>query len=74
MSVAASYHELGVTQCKMKDYSSALRSHESALAIRLKNLGKKHRDTANSYHELGVTQWYLKKYQCALDLIRIRTH
>ena len=40
----------------MGDFTSALQSHQRALAIRIKLFGEEHESTADSYRELGVTQ------------------
>ena len=41
----------------MGDFTSALRSYQRALAIRIKLLGEEHKSTADSYRQLqGVTQ------------------
>ena len=50
------YRHLGVTQHAMHDYTSALHSHQPALAIRIKLFGEEHESTADSYRQLGVTQ------------------
>ena len=40
----------------MKDYKTAIQSHQQALQIRLKLFGENHADTARSYREIGLTQ------------------
>ena len=54
---------------------SALQSHQRALEIRVKVLGKEHPDTAQSYFNLGITQHAsgdflsaLQSRQCALEI------
>ena len=65
-STANSYHELGVTQHSLGDFTSALQSHQRALDERIKLFGEDHARTANSYHELGVTQHSLGDFTSAL--------
>ena len=65
---ALSYYS-SVTQCEMKDYKSALESHQHALQIRLKLFGEDHSDTALSYNSIGVTQCEMKDYKSALDML-----
>ena len=52
---AQSYYNIGVAQHEMKDYKSALASHQHALQIRLRLFGENHADTARSYHEIRIT-------------------
>ena len=65
-STADSYRGLGVTQYEMDDYTSALQSHQRALAIRSKVFGAGHEITADSYRQLGVTQNNMQK-TCVLS-------
>ena len=71
---------LGVTQHEMKDYKSALQSHQRALNIRLKLHGDVHPDIADSYIAIGVTQREMKDYVSALQSnqqalnIRLKLH
>ena len=58
---ADSYSELGVTQYAMYDYTSALQSHQRALAIRIKVFGAGLEITADSYGELDITQNNMQK-------------
>jgi tetratricopeptide (TPR) repeat protein len=51
----------------MKDYKSALQSHQHALQIRLKLFGEDHSDTAASYNNIGVVQYEMKDYMSALE-------
>ena len=51
----------------MDDYSSALQSHQRALAIRIKLFGEEHESTADSYRQLGVTQNNMHDYSAALQ-------
>ena len=53
---ARSYHSNGVAQHGMKEFTSALRSHQRAPGIRLKLFGENHLETADSYHELKNTR------------------
>ena len=55
-STADSYRQLGITQQKMHDYTSALQSHQRALDIRIKLFGEDHESTADSHSQLGVIQ------------------
>jgi hypothetical protein len=55
---ALSYDSIGNTQHEMKDYKSALESHQHALQIRLKLFGEDHCDTALSYNNIGVIHCY----------------
>ena len=63
---AASYHELGVTQHSLGDFTSALHSFQRALDVLIKLLGEDHASTADSYHELGVTQYSLGVFTSSL--------
>ena len=65
-STADSYRDLGVTQNEMHDYTSALQSHQRALAIRIKLFGEEHESTADSYREIGVIQANMHDYTSAL--------
>ena len=58
---ADSYFNLGATQYQMHDYTSALQSHQRALAIRIEVFGTGHEITADSYKQLGVTQKNMQK-------------
>ena len=51
----------------MDDYTSALQSHQRALAIRIKVFGEEHERTADSYRQLGVTQYAMHDYTSALQ-------
>ena len=57
---------MGITQGKMHDYTSALHSHQRALAIRIKLFGEEHESTADSYWDLGVIQYEMDDYTSAL--------
>ena len=46
----------------MHDFTSALQSHQRALAIRIKVFGEEHEKTADSYFNLGVTQYQMHDY------------
>ena len=65
---------------RMKDYVSALQSHQQALNIRLKLHGDEHPDTAESYHSIGITQHEMNDYVSALQShqqalnIRLKLH
>ena len=61
------YRHLGVTQHAMHDYTSALHSHQPALAIRIKLFGEEQESTADSYRQLGVTQKNMHDYNSALQ-------
>ena len=52
---------LGVTQYNMHDYSTALQSHQHALAIRIKLFGEEHAKTADSYRRVKITQEALRE-------------
>ena len=64
----------------MKNYESALQSHQQALDIRLKLHGDEHQDTAQSYYSIGVTQHEMKDYPSAFQSheqalnIRLKIH
>ena len=64
---ADSFRELGVTQHNMQSYTSALQSHQRALAIHIKLFGEEHERTADSYRELAVTQNNMHDYTSALQ-------
>ena len=64
---ADSYRTLGVAQANMHDYTSALRSLQRALAIRIELVGGEHESTADSYRDLGVLQHKMKDYKAALQ-------
>ena len=49
----------------MKEYESALQSHQQALNIQLKLHGDEHPDTA-SYYSIGLTQYAMKDYDLAV--------
>ena len=66
VSTADSYHELGIMEHALGDYSSALESKQHALNIRFKLFGEEHSSTADSYHELGATQQALGALPSAL--------
>ena len=53
----------------MKDYRSALESHQHALQIRLKLLllGEDYADIAESYDDIGDTQCEMEDYMSALE-------
>ena len=51
-STADSYHSLGITQHKVGNFSSALKSKQRALDIRLKLFGDQNLSTADSYFPL----------------------
>ncbi len=68
------YYSAGITQHEMKDYKSALESHQHALQIRLKLFGKDHSDTARGYHEIGVTQSNLKDYKSSIESYQHALH
>ena len=51
----------------MKNYESALQSHQQALNIRLKLHGEQDPDTASCYHNIGRTQHKMKDYPSALQ-------
>ena len=62
-----SYRELGVTQSQMHDYTSALQSHQRALAIHIKAFGEEHERNADSYFMLGAAQYQMHDYTSALQ-------
>ena len=64
---ADSYHELGLTQCMLSDYTSATESHKRALNIKQMVLRDDNEKTADSFHELGLTQYMLKDYTSATE-------
>ena len=64
---ADSYHELGVTQCFLGNYTAALESNKRALDMRIKLFGEEHPNTADSYHSVGDTQHSLGNYTAALE-------
>ncbi len=64
---ADSYHDLGFSQWKMKDFNAAIQSNQRALDIRLKLFGENNPDTASSYHCLGVAQHEMKDFTSALQ-------
>ena len=66
-STADSYHEFGMTQYSLGDFTCALQSHQRALDVRIKLLGQDHASTADSYHSLGVTQHSLGDFTSALQ-------
>ena len=66
-STAEYYYSLGNTQNKMNDLSSALKSQQHALDIRLQLFGDKHASSADSYYSLGNTQFKLKDFISALE-------
>ena len=51
----------------MQDYTSALKSHQRALAIRIKLFGEEYESTADSYKKLGETQYAMHNYTSALQ-------
>jgi hypothetical protein len=51
----------------MKDYKTALVSHQHALQIRLKLFAEDHPDTARSYDSIGITQDNMRDYKSALE-------
>ena len=51
----------------MGDFTSALQSHQRALAIRIKLFGEEHKSTADSYSQLGVTQHKMGDFTSALQ-------
>ena len=53
---ADSYELLAETQNMIGDFTSALQSHQRALAIRIKLFGEEHESTAASYIKLAKTQ------------------
>ena len=79
-TAADSYYNIGLTQYDMKDYDSALKSHQQELAIRLKVHGDEHTDTAWSYYRIGLTQRQMEDYDSALKShqqalnIRLKLH
>ena len=66
-STANSYFELGITQHKLGDLTSALQSKQRAFDIRLKLFGEEHGSTVNSYFDLGIIQHELGDRTSALQ-------
>ena len=66
-STADRYRQLGVTQHEMHDNTSALQSHQHALAIRIKLFGEEHESTADSYRQLSATQNNMHDYTKAVQ-------
>ena len=64
---ADSYSQLGVTKYVMHDYTSAVESHQRALAIRIKVFGEEHERTADSYSQLGLRKYVMHDYTSALE-------
>ena len=67
---ADSYHELGVTQYMLRDYTSATDLLKRALKIREKVLVEDHEKTADSYLYLGATQYMLGDYILAAQSLK----
>ena len=65
-STADRYTQLGVTQHEMHDNTSALQSHQRALAIRIKLFGEEHESTADSYRQVSATQNNMHDYTKAV--------
>ena len=65
-STADRYRQLGVTQHEMHDNTSALQSHQCALAIRIKLFGEEHESTADSYRQVSATQNNMHDYTKAV--------
>ena len=51
----------------MGEFSSAVQSHQRALAIRIKLFGEEHESTADSYRHLAVTQHMMGDFTSALQ-------
>ena len=66
-ALAKSYSDHAYIQCKMENYSEALKAEQRALDIRLKPFGDELSTTASSYHLLGVTQHEQGDFASALQ-------
>ena len=55
----------------MGDLTSARKSHQCALNIRLKVLGEEHHITAESYHSIGDINVSLKDWKSALHFYQL---
>ena len=65
-----SYHELGGTQYELRDFTSALHSHQRALDAHLKLFGEEHKRAAHGYQELGCAQCMLGDFTSALHSLQ----
>ena len=66
-NTADSYFDLGVSQCVLKDYTSATESHKRALKIKQKVSVEDHENAADSYLNLEVTQYIVRDYTSSAE-------